>query len=70
MLEFKDYWWPVRWGLKARKLLRVFSGSYGGKFFKVRRPVAVFLSTLLDLDHQEIHDKTIHNHYLNERRRN
>lgn len=63
MLEFKNYWWPVRYGLYTRKKLIKFASSYGGKFFRIRRPVAVFIATLLDEHHQETFKGTIYEKY-------
>lgn len=75
MLEFKDYNRSVRWGLICRKWLRLYSNSYGtdwwsgmffGKWRQIwpRRSIAVFLTALLDLDHQETYgDKLIHQRY-------
>lgn len=52
-VQVDDLWFPYRYGLKCRKKLLRFCSSYGGKFFKIRRPLVVFLSAILDENHQE-----------------
>jgi len=63
MLRYEEYWYPVRWGLKLRKALLRFSSSYGSRFMFIRRPLAVFISVLLDENHQETFENTIHSSY-------
>lgn len=60
MLSINDYSLPVRLGLKTRKLLKRFASSYGGKYINIRRPIAVFINTVLDTEHQETFKGTIH----------
>lgn len=67
MKDINNLWYPYRWGLKIRKKLLKFASSYGSKYIKIRRPVAVFISALLDENHQELHDKTIEYHYKNQK---
>ena len=67
--KIKDYWFPVRWGLKTRGVLLGFSSSYGGKFMRIRRPLSVFLNTLLDDKHQETFEGTAHQIYNEQRTR-
>lgn len=64
IMRLEEYWWPVRLGLRVRRILRAFQSSYGGRFFKIRRPLAVFLNTLLDIDHQETYKGTVHNRFI------
>jgi hypothetical protein len=58
--ELEDLWYPYRWGLKLRKKILYFCRHYGGRFFKIRRPLVVFLSSLLDENSQEMFEKTPH----------
>ena len=60
-MQYKELWYPYRWGLSTRKSLKRFASSYGSTFLFVRRPIAVFLSTLLDENHQETFTGTPHN---------
>ena len=53
-----------RLGLIARKNIRIFCRSYGkGILFPIRRKIVVFLSTLLDLEHQETYRNSSHFKY-------
>lgn len=63
-MEYKEYWFPVRMGLRVRRALLSFGKSYGGWFISIRRPIAVFLNTLLDDKHQEVVGGTIHNRFI------
>lgn len=63
MRSIHEYSLPVRLGLKTRKILRRFGSSYGGKYIAIRRPVAVFINTLLDTEHQETFKGTIHDSF-------
>lgn len=54
-------WYPFRWGLRTRRFLKRVASTYGsGLVYKVRRPLAVFLSALLDESHQENFTGTFH----------
>ena len=59
-MKLQDYSFPVRWGIQARNALLRYSSSYGGRFYIIRRPLAVFFNTLLDDKHQEMYKGTIH----------
>jgi len=64
-MNYQDYSLPVRLGLRIRKKMLSFAASYGGKFFFIRRPIAVFFNTLLDDKHQETFKGTMHERYKN-----
>ena len=64
-MKKKELWYPYRWGLTIRSALRKFASLYGGRFFFIRRPLAVFLATLLDESHQETFENTHHWKELN-----
>lgn len=64
-MKIDQLWFPYRWGLRLRKTLVKFSASYGSKYFSIQRPLAVFISALLDDKHQELFDKTPHSLYKN-----
>lgn len=60
-LEYREYTYPVRWGLVLRGRILNFCKSYGTTRFRKR--VVQFLSTLLDENHQETFEGTIHERY-------
>ena len=61
-MNYKELWYPYRWGLWTRKKLLHFAKSYG-TWIKMRRPIVVFLSALLDENHQETFGGTVHKSY-------
>ena len=63
MLKVDELWWPFRYGLRLRKKLLKFCSTYGSKFFRIRRPTVVFLSSLLDEKHQETYEGTVEYNY-------
>jgi hypothetical protein len=48
-------------GIQIRNKLITFAGDYGSTFYAIRRPLAVFITALLDTDHQETFKNTDHN---------
>jgi len=50
---------PYKYGLYTRRFLLKFCRSYGSTFFHIRRRVVVFLSALMDENHQERFSNTV-----------
>jgi hypothetical protein len=62
-MGIEELWYPYRWGIILRGKLRKFASSYGGRFLFIRRPLAVFINSLLDEKHQETFIGTPHSTY-------
>lgn len=52
--------YALRLGIKIRKILMHFASDYGSRYMWIKRPLAVFISALLDDKHQELYKNTPH----------
>lgn len=49
----KIYWWPVRLGWWLGKKAMKFRKSYGARYFWIRRPIVVFLTSFIEANLEE-----------------